>query len=222
MLTIGRRWDAEELETARRIVSVAELDALDRAERIWAQADNMMRELTARKEALEAPTPIGNPESRDWVRLEEARIIEGARERAKDLLTNALDIIDHNTAAAENARRQQEASRKAAEQARAQADEYFEQAARTVTESERYMEEARAAGTHMLTQAQAECERMVTAARTAAEAEVELAERRIEAKLNALCDAIGMKHGGLDELLGTALSEDEAVYLDLRSTVAVG
>jgi len=233
-------WDVEEIERARQIVSQAEIEALEYAERLTAEADAMMQAVVARQAELDqaatrAARAAGTTyvkECAEWARVEEARIIDDARRRATELLTNALDVIESHSEEAAADRQQAQAHHAAALQMRSEAELYFNLATQTLDQAERYIGEAQTRAEQLILDARAQCETMLAEARVlagieaeaAAKLEAERAERRLVAKLDTLCRSLGMAPGGLDDLLtevGLPMAEP-AMYVDLRTPVAVG
>lgn len=185
----SRRREATDLETARQVVSDAEREALDRAEQLRREAEEV---LDAARVSSAGPGQPGEGEADITRAREEAvAILAGATREAENLLNSAMAAIEHDTAIAKTHREKAEWDARAAAAARTEAEAVL---ARARAEAHAIVEGARSDAGRILRDARDK-------GRAQAHAELEQARQRFAEETAGLRAVMDQARSTLERVL---------------------
>jgi hypothetical protein len=202
------RWQPQKLEMARLVVARAEREALERAEALSRNAEEMYRdaELRALESERKAREDVLYAVKEDLMqaRAQSEELLKRARSEAEELLTTAIVSIEENIAYSEATRDQQERELAVAQQMRIEAETELEIARQTRQQAAQCLEDARTEATDMASEVEERCHRLVVAARQAAEAEYIAARQELARDISSMRDAMAMTWTTLEGFLNAA------------------
>lgn len=135
--------DFTSIDTARSVVSVAEREALERAETLCSEAQELVHNWRERISHAEETLNEQISLQLSDARAEKERILKGARDKAATLLQQAIEAVDHNVRQSELALEEKVAQLASAQSARAEAEEELQAAREAREEALKLLEDAR-------------------------------------------------------------------------------